>query len=95
MLFIAHCLDKEDHLTVRLDNRPDHLEFLKAKGDALKLAGPTTLEDGETPNGSLIIFEDASLESAKAWIAKDPYGAAGLFQRVEVQIWKHAIGNGL
>ncbi|MBL4740591.1 MAG: YciI family protein [Sneathiella sp.] len=95
MLFIAHCLDKDDHLQVRLDNRPDHLEFLKAKGDALKIAGPTTLADGETPNGSLIIFEDNSLDAAKAWISKDPYGDAGLFQRVEVQPWKHAIGNGL
>jgi len=95
MLFIAHCLDKDDHLQVRLDNRPDHLEFLKAKGDALKIAGPTTLADGETPNGSLIIFEDASLEAAIVWISNDPYGAAGLFQRVEVQPWKHAIGNGL
>lgn len=95
MLFIAHCVDKEGHLQVRMDTRPDHVAFLQAKGNALKIAGPTTLDDGETPNGSLIIFEDDSLEAAKAWIAQDPYAAAGLFSRVEVQPWKHALGKGL
>nr|WP_267879366.1 YciI family protein [Sneathiella glossodoripedis] len=52
MLFIAHCIDKKDHLQVRLDTRPAHLEFIKEKGDAMKAAGPTTADDGETPNGS-------------------------------------------
>ncbi|MZR29674.1 YciI family protein [Sneathiella litorea] len=95
MLFIAHCTDKADHLQVRLDTRPDHLEFLKAKGQALKLAGPTLDADGETPAGSLLIFEDADLDTAKAWVAEDPYAAAGLFENVIVKPWKHAIGDGI
>lgn len=95
MLFIAHCTDKADHLQVRLETRPDHLEFLKAKGEALKVGGPTIGADGETPDGSVLIFEDADLEAAKAWVAQDPYAAAGLFDSVTVQPWKHVIGDGL
>ena len=95
MLFIAHCTDKADHLQVRLDTRPAHLDFLKAKGNALKLAGPTLDADGEAPTGSLLIFEDTDLAAAKAWAAKDPYAAAGLFESVIVKPWKHAIGGGL
>lgn len=95
MLFIAHCVDKEDHLQVRLDARPDHIEYLNAKGDALKVAGPTLAQDNETPNGSVLIFEDESLDAAQAWIAKDPYAGAGLFARVEVQPWKKVFGVGL
>ncbi|OUR78969.1 hypothetical protein A9Q83_06055 [Alphaproteobacteria bacterium 46_93_T64] len=95
MLFIAVCVDKADHLPVRMDTRPAHVDFLKAKGDALKLAGPSTADDGETPNGSLLIFEDSSLEAARAWVAADPYGAAGLFASVDVKPWKHALGAGL
>ncbi|MEP3248388.1 MAG: YciI family protein [Sneathiella sp.] len=95
MLFIARCIDKNDHLSVRMETRPAHVDFLKAKGAALKLAGPSTADDGETPDGSLIIFEDASLEAAKAWIASDPYAAAGLFASVEVKPWKHALGEGI
>ncbi|WP_373085998.1 YciI family protein [Sneathiella sp.] len=95
MLFIAFCTDKLDHLQVRLNNRPDHLAFLKAKGNAIKIAGPTTDSDGKTPNGSLLIFEDEDLEAAEAWIANDPYGQAGLFESVVVKPWRHAIGDGL
>ncbi len=95
MLFIAYCVDKADHLSVRMDTRPAHLDFLKSKGDSLKVAGPTTADDGETPNGSLLIFEDSTLEAAKAWVGQDPYAAAGLFETVTVKPWKHAIGVGL
>ena len=95
MLFIAYCVDKKDHLQVRMDTRPAHLDFLKAKGDALKLAGPTTAPDGETPNGSLLIFEDISLQAAKDWVQKDPYNDAGLFESVDVKPWKKAIGSGV
>jgi len=95
MLFIAYCIDKADHLHIRMETRPAHVDFLKAKGDALKLAGPSLADDGETPNGSLLIFEDNSLEAAQNWVAGDPYAAAGLFVSVDVKPWKHALGTGL
>ncbi len=95
MLFIAYCVDKKDHLQVRMDTRPAHLDFLKAKGDALKLAGPTTSADGEMPNGSLLIFEDSSLQAAKDWVNTDPYANAGLFESIDVKPWKKAIGAGV
>lgn len=50
---------------------------------------------GKPPTGSLLIFEDTDLAAAKAWAAKDPYAAAGLFESVIVKPWKHAIGGGL
>lgn len=95
MLFIAYCVDKQDHLPVRMNTRPAHLDFLKAKGDELKVAGPTLAEDGETPNGSLLIFEANTLNDAKSWVSSDPYADAGLFERVDVKPWKRAIGSGL
>lgn len=95
MLFIAYCVDKKDHVNLRLENRPDHVAFLKAKGDDLKLAGPCLAEDGETMIGSLLIFEAADLAAAKAWVATDPYGLAGLFESVSVKNWKYVIGGGL
>jgi hypothetical protein len=38
--------------------------------------------------GSLIVFESADLEAAKAWHANDPYVKAGLFAHSEVRPWK-------
>ena len=33
MLFVIRCLDKKDHLPVRQENRPAHVEYLKSFGD--------------------------------------------------------------
>ena len=38
--------------------------------------------------GSLIIFEAADFEAAKAWHAGDPSQKAGLFSHSEVRPWK-------
>ncbi|MBE7636242.1 YciI family protein [Sneathiella sp. P13V-1] len=94
MLFAAFCTDKDDHLNVRMDNRPAHLDFLGAKGDEIVYAGPTLKDDGETPGGSLIIFEAEDLASARDWIAGDPYAKAGLFSDVQVRPWKKVLGAG-
>jgi len=38
--------------------------------------------------GSLIIFDAADIDAAKAWHADDPYVKAGLFAHSEVRPWK-------
>jgi hypothetical protein len=38
--------------------------------------------------GSLIIFEAADFEAAKAWHAGDPYKKADLFSQSDVRPWK-------
>ncbi len=95
MLFAIFCTDKPDHGQVRLDNRPAHVDFLKATGDAIKFAGPTTTEDGEAMTGSLIVVEAESLDAAKIWASNDPYAKAGLFESVEIRPWRHVIGSGV
>ena len=53
MLYVISCTDKPDHGAVRQENRPAHLDYLKAKGATLRLAGPYTADDGEAVLGSL------------------------------------------
>jgi uncharacterized protein len=82
------CRDKPDHLQVRMDTRPAHVEFLNrlnAEGK-LALAGPLVGEDGN-PNGSLVVLKLESLDEAKALAAEDPYAKAGLFADVEIRQW--------
>lgn len=95
MLFAIYCLDKANHLQVRLDNRPAHLEHLKTAGAALKLGGPLLGTDGQSPVGSLIIYDAPDQAAVDAFVAKDPYTKAGLFQSVTVKPWKQVIGQGL
>ena len=90
MLFAVHCLDKPDHLALRLATRETHLTYLASLGPKVLIAGPY-LDAAGAPNGSLLVFEADSQAEAEALAAGDPYSAAGLFQLVEVRPWRWVI----
>lgn len=84
--------DGDDVLEQRLASRAQHLARLHALRDAgrLLLAGPCPAIDAEDPgpagfSGSIVIAEFASLDEARAWAQADPYMAAGVYVRVDVQ----------
>ncbi|GLS81768.1 MULTISPECIES: YciI family protein [Proteobacteria] len=87
-LFAVICRDNPGALQTRLDTRPAHVDWLKA--GPVRLAGPL-VEDGEM-RGSLLVIEADDIEAANAWVATDPYTAAGLFASVEVIEWRKVIG---
>ncbi|WP_343312972.1 YciI-like protein [Brucella sp. BE17] len=92
MLFALLCTDKPDHLQVRLDTRPAHLDYLNGLGDVLKFAGPFLGDDGK-PNGSLVVVEAGDQVEAEKIAVNDPYAKAGLFAEVIVRPWNWAINN--
>ncbi|WP_370213119.1 YciI family protein [Roseovarius sp.] len=81
--------DKPGALQVRLDNRADHVEYLKSSGPVSQ-AGPLLDEAGEMC-GSLVVLDVADMAEAEAWAAADPYAKAGLFASVELVPWKKVI----
>ena len=93
MYFAISCIDKAGALSLRMANRPAHIEYLTAHGAAVKFAGPYLGEDGETMTGSLIILEADDRASAETFVAADPYAKVELFESVEIRPWKWAIGN--
>ncbi len=80
--------DKPDSFDLRMTTREVHLDYLRAVGDDLLVAGPILSDDGETPIGSVLIVEAESLDAAKAFAAGDPYAQAGLFQSSDVMPWR-------
>ena len=92
MLFALICADKPNSLDLRMKERPDHLAWLTSLGEALKMAGPFTTDEG-SPIGSLVIIEAATRAGAEAIAKNDPYAKAGLFASVEIRAWKWAIKN--
>jgi uncharacterized protein YciI len=91
MLFALICHDKPDHLAVRMENRPAHLDHLKSLGERLHAAGPLLGDDGETPVGSLVVIEADSQADAETFAAADPYAQAGLFESVTIKPWKKVL----
>jgi uncharacterized protein YciI len=94
MLFAFLCTDKPDHLNVRMETRPAHLEHLNKLNEAgsLKFAGPF-LDDEGKPNGSLVVVDAADMAAARALAEADPYYQAGLFEKVEVKAWNWTINK--
>jgi uncharacterized protein YciI len=91
MLYVIKCVDKPDHLQVRLDNRPAHVDYLKSYGDKLFAAGPTLSEDDDSMNGSVVILDLDSRAEAEDFCENDPYAKAGLFQSVVISKWKKVL----
>ena len=91
MHFVIFCVDKPGHQQVRLDNRPAHLEFLKANVDKIVTAGPMQTDDGEGMIGSMLVLDVADRKAAEDFAAGDPYAKAGLFESTLVKRWKQVI----
>lgn len=94
MLFALWCTDKKDHLQVRMDTRPEHVEWLNglnAEGK-LKMAGPSLDAEGKAM-GSLVVIAADDAAAAEALAAQDPYAKAGLFERVEIRPFNWLFNN--
>jgi uncharacterized protein YciI len=92
LLFVALCLDKPDHVPLRLATRDAHLAFLAEHAAQVKLGGPFLDAAGEKPVGSMLIVEAPDAAAAEALLARDPYAIAGLFASVEVKPWRRVVG---
>jgi uncharacterized protein len=92
MLFVATCLDKPGHSQTRTDNRPVHLDYLDSLKERLRAAGALLGPDGQTPVGSMLIYNCADEGQARAMVEGDPFAKAGLFASVDVRAWRQGAG---
>jgi uncharacterized protein YciI len=88
--FVLVCIDKPDSLALRMATREAHFAYATAQG-VVRLAGPFLDERGDMA-GSLLIVEVEDRTAAEAFAAGDPYGKAGLFERVEIRPWRATFG---
>ena len=91
MDFAIVCVDRPGSSELRASTRDHHLDYLRAGGAALKLAGPLLNDQGHSI-GSLLVVEAADEAGARAFAAEDPYAKAGLFERVEIRPFKPVLG---
>ena len=84
MLFAISCFDKPGSLALRQATRPAHLDFVT--GQHVVIGGPLLDAEGQ-PCGSLLLFEAPDR-------AADPYGLAGLFERVTIHGFRTVIRDG-
>ena len=91
-IFVLMCADKPGALDLRLATRETHLAYLRGFEGALLLAGPFLDDDGN-PAGSVLFFEAEDMAAAEAFGRNDPYAKAGLFQSVEIRVFRPTLGK--
>lgn len=92
MWYVLEGFDGPDGLAKRPALREAHLARARALLDEgrLLVIGPMPAIDAPDPGpagfiGSLVIAEFDSIDSAREWLALDPYVTGGVFARTEVR----------
>jgi uncharacterized protein len=98
MLYMILGRDASDSLERRASAREPHLARLRTLADEgrLVLAGPLPAIDSEDPGpagfeGSLVVAEFASLETARQWAQADPYIQSGAWTDAEVKPFRQVL----
>lgn len=94
MLYAIIYTNKPNVADLRTDNRDIHLDYLKSKGDQLKVGGRTTTPDGEAATGSMLVIEVDSFAEAESFVNNDPFAKAGVFDSVQILPWAYGLGSG-
>jgi len=83
-VFIGH--DGPESGALRPVHRPAHLAGLEPldREGRVRFAGPMIGDEG-APVGSVIVFEAADLDAARAIAANDAYVVEGIFERYDVR----------
>lgn len=89
--YVLSCIDKAGSLDVRMGAREAHLAYVGANREMVKVAGPYLDEAGQMA-GSMFILEAPDKAAVEAFSAADPYRLAGLFDHVDIHVWRVTIG---
>jgi uncharacterized protein len=89
----AWCLDAPGAADARRAATPAHLRWVATVIDRIALAGPLYDAHGRRMIGSLYVWRTASVEEARAWLATDPFHAAGVWDRIELRPFLPAAGE--
>lgn len=92
-LVIARDGTDEDALERRRRTRPKHLEGIGPLVDnGNVLVGGAVLSGSGDMVGSMLLVEFPDRADVDTWLARDPYVTDGVWQEVEVQPFRTAVG---
>jgi uncharacterized protein len=93
MLFAVIRQDKPNSLSIRLSERPKHLEYLKTVLDKIRYGG-ALIDDKGKQIGSMLIIDVASKAEANAFTDADPFVDVDLFASTSVQQFRPVFKDG-
>jgi uncharacterized protein YciI len=91
MLFMVQCLDKPDHLELRMATRPAHVDYVKSRLEHVVIAGALLADDGQTMIGSGYVLDFPARSDVDGFFEQDPYVKAGLYQSITIRPYRKAL----
>jgi uncharacterized protein len=94
MYYLVYARDITGRLGLRRATKAAHVSHLDAGDPAVRVlqTGPWLDKDGEEA-GSLLILAADEQNEVEAFMARDPYVQAGLFEAMDIRPWKWSRGN--
>ncbi len=93
MQFLVKAYDGPNMLDKRMEVRPRHLEGMKTLGRQIICAGGLLDEEGRM-KGSALVMEFPDRAALDAYLANEPYVAAGVWQKIEAEPMNVVLVNG-
>ncbi len=93
MQFLVKAYDGPNMLDKRMEVRPRHLEGMKTLGRQIICAGSLLDEEGRM-KGSALVMEFPDRAALDAYLANEPYVAAGVWQKIEAEPMNVVLVNG-
>jgi len=85
MTIMIICRARKDISELRRKVRRAHLEYMIRNRDRLVFGGAMLTQDQGSMSGMLVVLEKATLESARQFMAEEPYNKAGMFQEIMIE----------
>ncbi len=89
--FCCYCRDKADSAAIRAEVFPAHLAHIEVSLDHYMVAGP--LKQGELTVGSMLVVKAEDAAAARAFLERDPYYAAGLWDSIVIDQFLGVAGD--
>ena len=93
MLFAITLTDGPDSQAIRREKLAEHLAFVEASVERIRVAGPRSSSDGGAFDGSLYVIEAETMDDARAFVAADPYFGAGVWASYEISAFHAVFGS--
>lgn len=96
LYFLVSVRDREGSAALRTKLRPEHLDYWRGKGDAIKVAGAilSSTADDAVPVGSSLLIEAESEGVVRDMLAADPFTIGGVFGTdVSIQRVRPSVGE--
>jgi uncharacterized protein YciI len=96
MLYAFTLMDGPGAAELRQQIRPLHKAYLAEVQEHIAFAGPLVADDGMTMQGSLLVIDFPSRQSAQEWLDHEPFVKAGVFASTSVHafvnLWPQKVG---